>query len=116
VPVDLSLPEQRKALILEDCKPKVIVNEAFLSSSDQTDKSNFVRVELGGEDLAYLLYTSGTTGVPKAVQVTHSNLSHKMTEEVNLLNADAELTTIQVTSSIFDVSFLAEKLLSLQPK
>jgi amino acid adenylation domain-containing protein len=106
VPVDLSLPEQRKALILEDCKPKVIVNEAFLSSSDQTDKSNFVRVELGGEDLAYLLYTSGTTGVPKAVQVTHSNLSHKMTEEVNLLNADAELTTIQVTSSIFDVSFL----------
>jgi amino acid adenylation domain-containing protein len=29
----------------------------------------------GGEDLAALLYTSGSTGMPKAVQITHENIT-----------------------------------------
>ena len=31
-------------------------------------------VNIGSEQLAYLLYTSGSTGVPKGVQVSHSNV------------------------------------------
>jgi long-chain acyl-CoA synthetase len=30
--------------------------------------------EVGGEDIATLIYTGGTTGVPKGVQLTHQNL------------------------------------------
>ena len=36
--------------------------------------SRFERVELGGNDLAFLQYTGGTTGVAKGTMLTHRNL------------------------------------------
>ena len=35
---------------------------------------------LGGEDLAYLQYTSGSTSTPKGVMVSHHNLLHQLTD------------------------------------
>jgi long-chain acyl-CoA synthetase len=39
------------------------------------EPSNAVRVSVGMEDLAALPYTSGTTGFPKGVMLTHGNLT-----------------------------------------
>ena len=40
--------------------------------------SEWRRPETGGEKLAYLQYTSGSTAAPKGVMVTHSNLLHNL--------------------------------------
>lgn len=56
------------------------------------------------DDLAYMTYTSGTTGVPKAVAVTH----HNVTQLVSALHADLPSGPGQVWSQwhslVFDVS------------
>lgn len=37
-----------------------------------------LRVKISGDDVALLPYSSGTTGFPKGVQLTHSNLVHNL--------------------------------------
>ena len=66
-------------------------NEPFLKDIPiiQTDKieergDNFIEIEISGEDIAFLQYTSGSTGDPKGVMVTHSNIMSNM-EALHLL-------------------------------
>lgn len=58
-------------------------------------------IKVGSEELAYVLYTSGTTGIPKGVQVTHSNV-------VSFLQSMSQLYRLESgfrASQTFDFSF-----------
>ncbi|MBK8552375.1 MAG: amino acid adenylation domain-containing protein [Ignavibacteria bacterium] len=92
VPVDTDLPSERISFILQDTSAKIIVSSKQSSSilrsitdietiePDSSDSpvelqsSDNLKTSLTPNNLAYVVYTSGSTGNPKGVMIEHKNL------------------------------------------
>ena len=118
VPMNPSLPVERLAAIATTGQVDLIVcdrsshalavelNIATVSIDDAAQsatgsRSQFLLADNGPAAIAYQMFTSGSTGVPKGVPISYGNLSHYVIEITRLL----KLGTGGRYSQLFDLSF-----------
>ena len=119
LPIDPDAPDARLAAMLDDAKPKALLTTSTLAprfgglgvpvallspEAPAAAPSTFDRSR--PDDVAYVLYTSGSTGLPKGVEVTHRNLSNLIEAMRGQLAPRPVDRFLATTTVIFDVAAL----------
>ena len=123
LPLDPSFPSARLAFMLADAQPQVLITRQTLLSVFPQDKvESFALVDLNDDtavshqprhnplaiidpsNLAYVVYTSGSTGQPKGVLVPHSGVTNFILSERLRFDITDRSRLLQFASFSFDAA------------
>jgi len=120
---DSDNPLDRIASILDNCKAKMVLanfiseglqghlrkaNIKHINYSDiEYAAGSYESTDIDGDSVAYIMFTSGSTGVPKGAAITHQNLLHFIawaTARFAIIPQDnfANISPMYFDNSVFD--------------
>lgn len=125
--VDIDGPKKRLEKIFKACKPKIVfsdkksdnvkaisefmVIEYLLITDDLVANFNQKKfsskkftINVDGNSIAYIMFTSGSTGIPKGAAITHQNLLHFINWSKSFIRADRNDVFANVNPMYFDNS------------
>ncbi len=122
LPLDPGYPRQRLEYMCADARMQVILTHSYLVGELPENSAQIVCLDAGlstlsnqpagnplclttPDHLAYVLYTSGSTGQPKGVMMPHHPLVNLLSWQMRSFSAAPDARTLQLTSLSFDVSF-----------
>ena len=119
LPLDPLLPEERLSFLIQDSNCKVVMYERdkryevppgiecldINEILEQTSVSPFVSVTCSGSSLAYVMYTSGTTGKPKGCLIEHKSIIRLVVDTDYIVITEADRICM-ASSPSFDASTL----------
>jgi amino acid adenylation domain-containing protein len=126
VPLDAKNPDERVRYILRDSGARYVITTSAsiprlsgladsgvrLIAIDQlgpttrtSNEQSSERPAVKGTDVAYLIYTSGSTSMPKGVAIRHESLLNYVRETVAMYGFDEHTRIVSVKPFSFDASF-----------
>ena len=118
LPLDPSHPAERLSTILEDARPLLVIvpegaslpegtwSVLALSRSELEPNGGDAALptSLSPQSLSYVVYTSGSTGEPKGVEITHASLSNLVAWHRRAFAVGPTDRAAQIASPAFDAS------------
>ncbi|NOT55709.1 MAG: amino acid adenylation domain-containing protein [Deltaproteobacteria bacterium] len=121
-PFDLSAPPERVAVMVSDAKVEILLTHERLRTrlpepglrtlcldmevnDIERQPNTRLGVSVDGEGLAYVMYTSGSTGAPKGIAVTHRGVV-RLVKNTNYAHFGPDEILLQLAALSFDAATL----------
>lgn len=117
LPIDITYPEERIDYIIKDSKSKLLLTSRNINISNYPIKSAYIDLdntniynsenseniimERNSSDLAYVMYTSGSTGAPKGVMIENKSILRLIINN-NYIKFQKTDRILQTGSIVFD--------------
>lgn len=118
LPIETSYPKERKEYMLETASAKLCITEL---GTEKYSNSTVLSLEQlfneydknttyesydypAGNLSAYIIFTSGTTGAPKAAVVNFIGMENHLKSKIDILHLNQDTRIIQTASHCFDIS------------
>jgi D-alanine--poly(phosphoribitol) ligase subunit 1 len=114
-PTNTSAPLERQRLVIDSFQPDIILSDANLLTDLEVDYPTLDIATIGqnrlkapepAHDLAYVMFTSGSTGIPKGVMIARESLDHYVEWAVESMSIKPSDRWSQQPNIGFDLSVL----------